>query len=317
MSAGRAVRTACWTVVLGVVGVQLWRMRDGVAGALGAVGPGPMVLSGLLAGLGAVGGMLGWRVLLAGLGSPLPLPVAARVYFVGGLGKYLPGGLWPALAHADAARSLRQPPARLAGAFLGSAALSVLAGLVVGLLAVPRLVAADPLWWLLLPVLAAALVPVLAPGVLGAALRPAARLLHRAPPPLPDRRHLVAGTALMVGGWLVTGLHVTVLAGALGVGPGAALTVVVGGCALASVLGMVAVVLPAGLGARELVLGLTLATVLPTAAVVAVVALSRLIATVADVAVAALALALVRLPDLTDPDIEGAAPCPATTSPSS
>jgi hypothetical protein len=42
----------------------------------------------VIAGLGCM--LLAWRTLLADLGSPLPLPAAIRVMFVGQLGKYVP-----------------------------------------------------------------------------------------------------------------------------------------------------------------------------------------------------------------------------------
>ena len=50
----------------------------------------------VIAGLGAM--MLAWRALLADFGSPLPLPAAIRVMFVGQLGKYVPGAVWAVAA---------------------------------------------------------------------------------------------------------------------------------------------------------------------------------------------------------------------------
>jgi hypothetical protein len=52
--------------------------------------------------------------LLAGLDTRLDLATAGKVYFVGGLGKYVPGGLWPMLTQADLARRLGEPPIRFA-----------------------------------------------------------------------------------------------------------------------------------------------------------------------------------------------------------
>ena len=67
-----------------------------------------------IAGLGCM--MLAWRALLADLGSPLPLPAAIRVMFVGQLGKYVPGAVWAVAAQVELAqrrvhlRPLRDQP---------------------------------------------------------------------------------------------------------------------------------------------------------------------------------------------------------------
>ena len=39
-----------------------------------------------------------WRAILVDLGGELPLAAGIRVFFLGQLGKYLPGSVWPALA---------------------------------------------------------------------------------------------------------------------------------------------------------------------------------------------------------------------------
>lgn len=307
--AGRVLRIVAYTGVGGFLAYQLWRSRSGLAGSVRTIGLGNAVLAGLLAGVGGVPGMFGWRALLAGLGTRLPLPVALRVYFLAGLTRYLPGGVWPAVAHAAMARGLREPPARLAAAFLASQGLAVVAGLAVGLLALPKLIATDPAWWLLLPALLAALLPLARPQLLAGLLGFAQRLLRRSgpTPTLPDRRTLLGATALMALGWLVSGAHIAVLAAALGAKPVAALTVGVGGFSLSVVAGVVALVLPSGLGARELVLGLTLATLLTGSALVTVVALSRVLITVVDLASTGLVLAVIGVRTRTAPPAEHAA----------
>lgn len=278
------VRGVGCAVVAVALAVVLWRERRSLGDQLMTIGPGYALLAGALVVAGLVPGMLGWRTLLEGMGARLELRDAMRLYFVGGLAKYVPGGLWPALAHAGLARSVRQPPARLAGGFLGSVVLSTVAGAAVGVFAVPVLAEAQPLWWLLPPVALALLAAVVwAAPVLGTRWQAAA-----------DRRTALRATALMGAGWVLTGLHVPVLATALGANPGRALTLGTGGFALSAVCGMLAFVLPAGLGARDLVLGLTLAAVLSGPAVVAVVALSRVLITLGDVATGLTALAVHR-----------------------
>ncbi|EWM14188.1 integral membrane protein [Kutzneria sp. 744] len=271
----RIGRLVGYAVVLGFVGYQLWSTRDDLLGNIDRTGPGRCALTVVLALAGSFAGMLGWRVLLAGLGTRLPAVTASRVYFVAGLGKYLPGGLWPALAHADLARRLREPPGRLAAAFLGSVALSTVAGLIVGLIAVPSLAQDNGLWWLLVPLLALCLVPVLAPRLLTSLVGFGYRLLRRTgePPALPSRGIVVRAAAWMALGWLITGVHFAVLVSAFATVDRASASVAVSAFVLASVAGIVAFVLPAGLGARELILGLSIGFALNKSAVITVVAL--------------------------------------------
>jgi uncharacterized membrane protein YbhN (UPF0104 family) len=288
-----ALRTGGMLTVLGFLGWRVWRVRYGLGTSLRTVGLGTALFAGALALVGGVPGMFGWRMVLSGLGTRLELPVALRVYFLAGLTRYLPGGVWPAVAHAALARTLRQPPGRLAGAFLASQALAVVAGLAVGLLALPRLVATNPAWWLLVPAAAATLVPLAHPRLLAAPLAVVQRILRRGDHPvtLPDRRTLFAATGLMALGWLVSGAHVAVLAVALGAPLGQAATIGIGGFALSVVAGVVTIVMPSGLGPREVVLGLTLATLLTGSELVTVVALSRVLITVGDLLVSGAVLA--------------------------
>ncbi|MEZ0074656.1 hypothetical protein [Planotetraspora sp. GP83] len=291
-----ALRLTAYVLVLGLLGYQLWRVRHGLGESLRLVGWGNASLAVALAAVGGMPGFFGWRMLLAGLGTRLSLPVAIRVFFLAGVTRYLPGGVWPAVAHAALARPLGEPPARLAGAFVASQGLGVVAGLVVGLVALPRLVASNPIWWALLPLVAAALVPLAAPRLLAPLLGVAQRILRRGEgtaPALPGRRTLLAVTGLMTVGWLISGLHVTVLAVALGAPPAGAMTIGIGGFALSTVAGIFTIVMPSGLGAREAVLGLTVATLLTGPGLVTLVALSRVLITVADIAGTGIALGVV------------------------
>ncbi|WP_066361849.1 lysylphosphatidylglycerol synthase domain-containing protein [Herbidospora mongoliensis] len=297
------LRTAAIVLVLAFLGYQLWRVRHGVGDSLRQVGWGNAILAGALASIGGIPGFFGWRLLLAGLGTRLTLPVAARVFFLAGITRYLPGGIWPAVAHAAMARPLGEPAARLAGAFVATQGLGVVAGLAVGLIALPWLVAADAIWWALLPLLVAAFLPVVAPRSLGRLLGAAQRILRRGgdgPITLPGRRTLLAVTGLLTTGWLISGLHVSVLAVALGASPAGALSVGIGGFALSTVAGIFTLVMPSGLGPREVVLGLTLATLLTGPALITLVALSRVLITVVDVVSTAVVLAvLTRIAPLT------------------
>lgn len=293
--AGTLVRAGLVVVVLVLLAREVWTVRDDIARPLVAIGPGIALLALTAAFGGLVIGMLGWRVLLAGLGTSLPLDAAARLYFVSGLGKYLPGGLWPALGHAETARRMGEPPLRLAFAFLASVALSVATGLALGMLVLPGLDAGPAVWTAAATVVAVIAVPVVVPSSMGRLVSLAGRILRRPSPSVspPGVRSTVTAALLIGAGWAVSALHVPLLAVAVG-GRWADLWVLAGGFVLAGTAGVLAFVLPAGLGAREVVLGVVLSTVLPAAAVVAVVATSRVVVIAADVAAAALAALLSR-----------------------
>jgi glycosyltransferase 2 family protein len=306
----RALRFCGYALILGFLGYQLWRVRAGLGTSLRAVGWGNALLVVVISIAGGVPGFFGWRVLLAGLGTRLALTDAARVFFVAGLARYVPGGVWPTLAHAAQARSVKAPPARLAGAFLMSQLLGVVAGVGVGVLALPRLAARDARWWLLLPVLCVALIPVLVPRTLRPLLGLAQRVLRRGdgPPALPSWSTLTASTGLMTAGWLISGLHISMLAIALGAPVGGALLVGVGGFALSVVAGVLTVLMPSGLGAREVVLGLTVAGLLDRPGLITLVALSRILLTVGDLLSTAVVLGLLawvkrRVPAADPPDV--------------
>ncbi|SKC36255.1 lysylphosphatidylglycerol synthase domain-containing protein [Krasilnikoviella flava] len=236
-----------------------------------------------------------WRVVLADLGAPTRLRVALRVFGLSQLGKYVPGGVWNVVAAAelgaDHGIARRTSVTTTAVATL----VGVVSGAVVGLVALPfvatgALGSAGPVLWAL-----PAVAVVLAPPVLNRLVAWALRVARRPPLERPlGWRGLGAATLWSVAGWLLAGAQVWVLAVGLGMSAdarGAALAV--GGYALAWVVGFLVVVVPAGAGARELVLLAVLAGTLPHAAVLLLVLVSRVLVTLADLALAGLG-ALVR-----------------------
>ena len=85
-------------------------------------------VSAVVAALGCM--LLAWRALLADLGSPLPLPAAIRVMFVGQLGKYVPGAVWALAAQVSLARDYDVPRRRSGTASLVSMAITLVVGLI-------------------------------------------------------------------------------------------------------------------------------------------------------------------------------------------
>ncbi|EWT06309.1 hypothetical protein N864_22560 [Intrasporangium chromatireducens Q5-1] len=285
-----AIRVAVAVLTVAAVAYAVVTNWADVSVHLSRISVGAFLLSTLAALAGTWLTMLGWRVLLADLGSPLELAPASGVYFVGQLGKYLPGSLWSVLVQADMASSLKVPRRRTAVAGLLALGFSLLTGFVVGLPAASYLIRreADGFdWWTLLalPVVAVLLVPRILNRLIGSLLR----ILRREP-----LEHDLSGRAvgsavlLFILVWVTFGLHTLLLARAVA-GPEphphlgvAALT----GYALSVSLGMLTVILPAGLGAREGLLTLILATAIPVAAAGAVAIVSRFIVTIVDVSCA-------------------------------
>src|SRR3954451_15363882 len=270
----------------------LWSRWPQVVSAAHRLDATHLVLAVLATLLNAVLTGLGWRALLADLGARLPLRLAARVFFVGQIGKYVPGSLWPMLVQAELAK---QHVARrlTAAATLLLVLLSGATALVVMLIALPFAPAgggAGLAWAALLVLPAAALMH---PGVIGRLLDRGLRLLGREPL---ERWTSVRGTAVAaswaIAAWLLAGLQIWLLAVPLGApATWRTFALAVGGYALAWAVALVVVVAPAGAGARGTALGAVLSPVLARGAVVVVVLLSRVLFTAADLTLAGLGFA--------------------------
>ncbi|WDZ89862.1 lysylphosphatidylglycerol synthase domain-containing protein [Nocardiopsis sp. HUAS JQ3] len=294
------VRLALLLVVCVCVGLALranWEQARDAAAALPLWVLPAAVLTGM-AGLTAQ--MLAWRALLAGMGSPLPRRTAARVMFVGQLGKYLPGSVWAFVAQVELARDWNVPRTRGAAATLLAVGVTVAAGLAVAAVALPlsSAEAARRWWWAL--ALAPVLLAALHPRVVGWGIRLAARPFSRfrevaEAGPLDVRgRSMAAAVGWTLVAWVPLGLHVWLLTWAVGGEALRSLGPAVGAYALAWTLGLLVVFAPAGLGVREAVLVVALAPVVDAGAALVVAVLSRLVMTVADVAWAGLSVLLSR-----------------------
>lgn len=285
------VRIVVATLVLVAVVVAVWRNWADVSGHLGDIPPGTLVAGFVLALLSPVLTQLGWRVLLADLGTRLALPAGASVFFVGQLGKYLPGSVWSVVAQADMGSRLGVPRRRMGVVGLLSILLSVITGAIVGIPAVPLLLARSgevtSLWWFA-PALV--LLLLLWPRLLNWGIATLLRLLRREP-----LEHSLTAPAIVltsmwfVLAWLSSGISILLLAHALSAQTPVRDLVVTSVCgfALASAIGMFSVFVPAGVGVRDGVLALLLGALMPFPAAIAVVVVSRFFSVAADVVVAA------------------------------
>jgi hypothetical protein len=237
-----------------------------------------------------------WRTLMTDLAHRLPLPDAARIFYVSQLGKYVPGSVWSILTQIEMSRRHNIPRRTNIAVGVLAIAIAISTGLTLGAATLPFAGGATlrGYWWVLLvvPVLLVALHP----RVIGTVLNGALRLARREPlPRTPSAAGLGRAGVLQLGVWLCLGLQAWVLVVGLGGDPLRALPAAIGGYALAYGLGQMAIGLPAGAGVREAALTVTLATVVPAPTALVVALLSRAILTAVDLTTAGSQLALARL----------------------
>ena len=276
-------------LVVAAVTVAVAKNWREVSADIGRIDAATFVLAAVLVCVPPILTVLGWRVLLADLGSPLHVAPAGGIFFVGQLGKYVPGAVWSIVAQAEIGARLHIPRKRSAVVAFVAVAMAAICGLIVGAPALPLLITRDDSaartgWVLLLAV--PLLAVVLWPPLLNWGIATVLRVLRREPleHQLSGRAVLTA-TAFFIVAWVSSGLHILVLARATSsdVETGQLLLASLSGFALASSTAMFSVVLPAGVGVREGVLVLILAPVTSTSAATAVVVISRFLTVAADV----------------------------------
>jgi hypothetical protein len=237
--------------------------------------------------------MLVWRVLLAGLGSPLPVRVASRVLFVGQLGKYLPGSVWPVLAQMELATEHNVPRLRTGAASIINMGLSLLCALLTAFVTLPFTDGFTGYWWAFL--MALPLLACLYPPVLNALLRLGFKILRR-----PALEQPLTGKVIAVAmgwsilSWVFYGVQVWVLMIKLGAHAGPSLPLSVGAFAFAWAVGFVMVLAPAGAGFRDILLAALLAPAIGTGPATAITLVSRIATALADVITASTAVLLYR-----------------------
>jgi uncharacterized membrane protein YbhN (UPF0104 family) len=239
--------------------------------------------------------MMAWRVILADLGSPLPVRVAARVTFVSQLGKYVPGAVWSFAAHVELGHDYQVPRRRGAAAVIVALAVAVAVGLLIAAVALP-LASPDMARKYLLVLAAVPVIGVcLAPPVMHRLLNFALRLIRQQPLEQPvSWRGLAAALAWTTLGWLLLGLQAWTLLADIARGGAHSLVLALGAYAFACSAALLLVVFPNGIGAREVLLVAALAPVVSSGPALAVALVARVVTIVSDLAWGALALTLDR-----------------------
>lgn len=282
------LRLGLAVLVVAGVAYALARNWAAVSGELRRTDPGALALAFVLAFLAPILTLMGWRRLLADLGSPLHLAPASGIFFIGQLGKYLPGSVWSVLAQAEMGSRLKIPRRRSGVVGLISIGMAAATGLLVGLPALPLLLSreATSSLWVSVLLMAPLVVVLFWPRLLNGLIAIGLRILRRDP-----LEHRLSGRAVVetVGwfilAWCSTGAHLMVLTRSIGGDQVSTRDLVLAagsGYCLAAVLGMAAFLLPAGVGVREGLLVLILGGFLTGAAAAAVVVLSRFLITVGD-----------------------------------
>ena len=290
--ARRAARGVAVVVFLAFLGYAVSRQWDDIRSAAGTLSPWAVALSMVPAVAAIFCSMLSWRAVLTDLGSPLPIRVALRIFFLGQLGKYVPGTVWPLLVQMELGRDHEVPRSRTAATGVVAVALGVTSALVVVAVTLPFM-GDSGRYVVALAVLPFAVVA-LHPRVLVPAINRGLRLIRRQPL---DRPLTVPGVLRGVGWagacWLLIGVQVLVIARDLG--PDASglrlYAICVGSYALGWAAGFLVFIAPAGAGAREAALAVILGSILPTGAATLLALMCRLVLTLTDVVWAAVAAA--------------------------
>lgn len=280
---GRLLRVAFLVLAVVLLGLAL---RDSGAearlalrsvGLVSVLGSGAAVLVGLLASAAV------WRALLADLGTVLPARAALHVFFLGQLGKYVPGSVFAVAAQMELGRDHGAPRSRVGTAGLLFLGVLVACGLLTAAVVLPFTspqALRDRGWLLLLlPVGLVALAPPVLTRLVGVLLR----VLRRAPLERPlSARGVGAAVGWALVMWGAYGVHLWLLVRPLGEAGGSALLLSTGAYALAWTAGLLFVVAPAGAGVREVALLAALAPLLDRPAALAVAVLSRALMTLGD-----------------------------------
>ncbi|WP_222262834.1 lysylphosphatidylglycerol synthase domain-containing protein [Modestobacter marinus] len=257
-----------------------------------------LVLSSAAVTAGVLFSPLVWQAMLDDLGSHVRVREASKIYLVGQLGKYVPGSVMALLLQMELARSFGVSRARSLIASVLTAGVAVIASLLAGTLALPALVRNERtvLWlFMLLPIGLVLLHPRLLTFVVDTLLS----VLRREP--LSRRlsgRAIGRATGVCLLVYVCYGLHLYVLAGSLDatrhMHGGLLLLLCVGAMGLAMTAGLVAFILPSGIGARELIVVAALSAVLPYGQALALAVVSRLSFTVVELATAGTAALMAR-----------------------
>lgn len=302
-----------WAVVVAAVGVGAYSIDvewQQVHRALDEIGPLACFEALLVLLVMQFATLRQWQALLAGLGSPLRTTTAGRIFFIGQLGKYIPGSVWPIVTQMELGARASVPRTRSASASVLTMVLSVATGLLVAAATVPFAHYSAGYDWvfILVPVIAVCLYP----KVLNPLLNRLFKLTKRPGLDQPVTLTMLSkALAWSLLAWIANGAQIWILAEKLGAPVGRAVPIALGGYAFAWCVGFVIIFAPAGAGARDALLILALGPLVGKHPALAVALVSRGVNTASDLLVAG--AAAFRRPRLSSR--ETAEDVPAVTDP--
>lgn len=287
------VKWAAAVLALALLIVGVARQWDEIVRDFARLDVGTVALGVLLTLVALVANMLSWRAMMAATGFRVRPAAASSIFFVGQLGKYIPGGVWSIAAQAELGRAHGLARTGSAVASLASMLVSMVTAALVGILAL-LFGAPDGLttfWWLGIVVVIGLVA--LTPPVLGRLIALAMRLLRRPPQDIVlSWGGTVMSIVWSVVMWIAYGLQASFVLHAFGSDSPALFPVATGAYAVAWLVGFLFVIAPAGLGAREAVLVVLLGSVTTPTGALALAVVSRAFMTIGDVVLAGLGAAL-------------------------
>lgn len=286
----RVLTAVKWLAAIVAVVFLVWSVAkqwDKIVRDFASLDAGTVVVGIVFTIVALVANMLSWRAMMAASGYRVRLAAASSIFFVGQLGKYIPGGVWSIAAQAELGRAHGLQRTGSAVAALASMLVSMVTAALVGIVAV--LLASSTgfatFWWLI-PLIVVGLV-CLTPPVLGRLIAIAFRVLRRPPQ---DTTLTWSGTVMSLVWslvmWVAYGVQASVVLRAFGADSPALFPVAVGAYAVAWLVGFVVVIAPAGIGPREGILVLLLGSVAGGSAPLALAVISRVFMTIGDVVLA-------------------------------
>ena len=237
---------------------------------------------------------LGLDLVMRALGSPSTYLKAFKLNFASNLGKYVPGGFWPALGRAALAPAMSLSRAHAAISMVLEAGFSTAAGIAVFAisLAFGGVIPKGLYWWefvLLALLIVAALHPAVFRRALGVAFK-VARVKQEAPA-------LSYGVSLLlflvyVLSWIVAGFGMQFFAMALQSDVPFNPLVFAGAYGAASVAGLLVLFAPGGIGVREGVLAALITPVVGPGTSVVIAFAARVWSTLLEIVLSAIALVM-------------------------
>lgn len=229
---------------------------------------------------GGVVSMRAWVSIVSN--GEAPLSSWARVFYVGQLGKYLPGSVWAAAMQARLSRGLGASGIRVFLGFAATFVISILSATVIGAPAVALWLGAAESAVIAGAALVCLVFLSTSPTVSGLISKAC-----RQDWTVRDYRACIMWSLL---GWLVSGLHTVLIAVSFGADTAEALLVVLPTTVLAIGVGSLIIIVPGGIGVRELLLTAGLAQVVSPGQAAAIAVLSRVMYAATDLGLAAWSL---------------------------